>query len=50
MLTTRKRSEAEWLKMFKSFGIKNNKNSKFEIVGSNLEMSNINAVIWYHTN
>ena len=30
--------------MFKSFGIKNNKKSKFEIVGSNLKMSNINAL------
>ena len=30
--------------MFKSFGLKNNKNSKFEIVGSNLKMSNINAL------
>ena len=30
--------------MFKSFGILNNKKSKFEIVGSNLKMSNINAL------
>ena len=30
--------------MFKSFGILNNKKSKFEIVGSNLKMSNIIAL------
>ena len=44
IVTTKKKSEAEWLKMFKSFGLMNNKKSKFEIVGSNLKMSNINAL------
>ena len=44
MLTTNNPKYANWLKMFKSFGIKKRKNSQFEIIGSNLKMSNINAV------
>ena len=44
MLTTNNSKYANWLKMYKSFGIKKRKDSQFEIIGSNLKMSNINAV------
>ena len=34
----------EWLKKYKNFGIENKGYSKFEIVGTNLKLSNINSI------
>ena len=47
MLTTNNSKYANWLKMYKSFGIKKRKDSQFEIIGSNLKMSNIKRFLYY---
>ena len=44
VLTTNNKIIATWLKKYKSFGFNKNKNSHFEIVGTNLKFSNINAI------
>ena len=44
VLTTNNKIIATWLKKYKSFGFNKNKNSYFEIIGTNLKFSNINAI------